>query len=173
MKPTTLTPRFWFITSAVFIAAISRILPHIPNFTPIAAMALFGAAKMNNKRMAFVIPFLAMFLSDLVIGLHNTMFYVYVAFAITGFIGWSMRNNQKPQTIILASLTSSVIFFIVTNFGVWAASGMFNGTTGLTETYALGLPFFRSTLIGDLLYNTLLFGSFYLAQLRYPALAKV
>ncbi|MBI2270376.1 MAG: hypothetical protein HYU69_08470 [Bacteroidetes bacterium] len=173
MNSTNLNARFLFITAVVFIAASSRIFPHIPNFTPIAAMALFGGACMSNKRMAFIIPFVAMLISDFIIGFHNTMIYVYVAFAITGFIGWGLRDRVKPGSLFIASLASSVIFFLITNFGVWAAEGMPNGTSGMLSAYVLGVPFFRMTLLGDLFYNTILFGSFYLAQLRFPVLAKV
>jgi hypothetical protein len=172
MNLTTITSRFWFITATIFIAAISRIFPHIPNFTPIAAMALFGGAYLNNKRLAFIIPGLAMLVSDLIIGFHNTMIYVYVAFAITTFIGLGLHNRVKPQSLLVSSLASSVIFFLITNFGVWAADGMQNGANGMIDTYVLGIPFFRMTLLGDLFYNTILFGAFYLAQLRFPVLAK-
>lgn len=172
MNSTLFNPRTLLITAIVLVAAISRVFPHIPNFSPIAAMALFGGACMSNKRIAFIIPLAAMFLSDIIIGFHNTMIYVYTAFVITTVIGWSIRNKVKVQNLFLASIVSSIVFFLITNTGVWLANGMHNGVAGMTGTYILGIPFFRTTLISDLFYNTVLFGFFYLAQLRFPVLAK-
>ncbi len=172
------TPRVIFITSAIFIAAASRLLPHIPNFTPIAAMALFGGVCFTDKRLAFIIPLLAMLISDVALelitgwGFHNTLIYVYAAFILTSIIGLYVRRNIAAGSIIGASVCSSILFFIITNFGVWAASGMVGGAIGLGTTYALGIPFFAPTLLSDLFYNTLLFGAFFFAQKRIPALIK-
>lgn len=172
------TPRFIFITSAILLAAVSRIFPHFNNFTPIAAMALFGGVYFSDKRLAFIVPLLAMILSDVILelttgwGFHNTIPYVYGAFILTSAIGLYVRKNTNVQTILGASVLSSLLFFIITNFGVWAASGGVGGASGLAATYVLGVPFFAPTLLGDIFYNTILFGAFYLAQRRIPALVK-
>ncbi|MES2590385.1 MAG: DUF6580 family putative transport protein [Bacteroidota bacterium] len=178
MKSKIFTPRFIFITSAILIAAVSRLFPHIPNFTPVAAMALFGGVNFSDKKMAFFIPLVAMFLSDVALqlmfgwGFHNTMIYVYIAFVLTSIIGMMVRRNVSVLSIGAASIISSVLFFIITNFGVWAASGYSMGLAGLNTTYLLGLPFFAPTLVGDLLFNGILFGSFYFVQTKYPVLVK-
>ncbi len=170
--------RFIFITSAIIIAATSRLFPHIPNFTPIAAMALFGGVYFSDKRLAFIIPLLAMFISDVALelitgwGFHNTIVYVYVAFILTSIIGLYVKRNTTSSSILGASVLSSLLFFIITNFGVWAATGMLGGAAGLGATYALGIPFFAPTVLGDLFFNTLLFGAFFFAQKRIPALIK-
>ncbi|HET6227303.1 MAG TPA: DUF6580 family putative transport protein [Bacteroidia bacterium] len=172
------TPRFWFLTMAVLIAAISRIFPHIPNFTPIAAMALFGGAQFKDKTSAFIIPLLAMFISDCILeytmgwGFHNTILYVYASFILITCIGMYVKKNITIQSVLMGCLASSMLFFIITNFGVWAASGFQNGAAGLTTMYVAGIPFFGPTVAGDLFYNGILFGSFYLAQKRIPALIK-
>jgi len=172
------TPRFIFITSAILLAALSRVFPHFNNFTPIAAMALFGGVYFSDKRLAFIVPLLAMILSDVILelttgwGFHNTIVYVYVAFIITSAIGLYVRKNTSVQTVLGASVLSSLLFFIITNFGVWAASGGIDGASGLATTYVLGVPFFSPTLLGDLFYNGILFGAFFLAQKRIPALVK-
>lgn len=178
MKSKILSARFIFITSAILIAAMSRLFPHIPNFTPIAAMALFGGVYFSDKRLAFVIPLVAMFLSDIAIqlifgwGFHNTMIYVYISFILTSLIGLMVRRNVTFLSVTTGSIASSILFFIITNFGVWAASDFQLGLSGLTTTYILGLPFFAPTLLGDLFFNTILFGAFYLAQIKYPILVK-
>ncbi|HLC83040.1 MAG TPA: DUF6580 family putative transport protein [Bacteroidia bacterium] len=170
--------RFIFITSAILLAALSRVFPHFDNFTPIAAMALFGGVYFSDKRLAFIVPLVAMIISDVILelttgwGFHNTIVYVYVAFILTAAIGLIVRKNTNVQTVLGASVISSLLFFIITNFGVWAASGGVGGAPGLATTYVLGVPFFAPTLLGDVFYNTILFGAFYLAQRRIPALIK-
>ncbi len=193
MNSKIFSPRFLFITIAILIAAISRLLPHPFNFTPIGAMALFGGAcltpslKGARKIIAFVIPLLAMFLSDFIFqisfgyGFHNTIIYVYASFVLITCIGILINRNVRPGTIILASLISSLLFFFITNGGVWAASGMQSGFNGLISTLLAGIPFYNhevfgsfffNTIAGDLFWNLVLFGSFYFAQAKFPQLAK-
>lgn len=178
MKSSILTPRFWFLSILILIASISRLFPHIPNFTPIAAMALFGGVYFNDKPSAFLVPLIAMFFSDCIIelstgwGFHNTMGYVYVSIILISIIGMYAKRNITVPAILISSIISSILFFIVTNFGYWAANGFQQGAAGLATAYAMGLPFFAPTLIGDLFFNGILFGSFYLAQRRLPTLIK-
>lgn len=187
MKSKIFTPRFLFITFAILLAAISRVLPHPFNFTPIAAMALFGGVYFTDKRLAFLIPILAMIVSDLLlefiagIGWHNTIIYVYASFVLITLIGIYIRNNAKAGTIILASLISSILFFLITNGGVWAAGGFEFGFSGLVATLLAGIPFYNNeifgsfffnTIAGDLFYCGILFGSFYFAKAKFPVLAK-
>ena len=178
MNSKLFSAQFIFITSAIVLAALSRVLPHFNNFTPIAAMALFGGVYFSDKRLAFIVPLVAMILSDVILeittgwGFHNTIVYVYVAFILTSAVGLYVRKNTTVQTVLGASVISSFLFFMITNFGVWAASGGVAGASGLATTYVLGVPFFAPTLLGDVFYNTILFGAFYLAQRRIPALIK-
>jgi hypothetical protein len=178
MKSTIATPRFLFLSMAIFIAAMSRLFPHIPNFTPIAAIALFGGVNFKSKPLAFLVPLIAMFISDCCLqlttgyGFHNTILFVYASFALTTLIGLYVGKNANLKTVFTASLISSVLFFIITNFGCWASGGFQEGATGLATTYIAGIPFFGPTLLGDLFFNGILFGSFYLAQRRLPALAR-
>ena len=138
----------------VVFAALLRILPHPANVAPIAAMALFGGMYLD-KRFAFVIPLLALFLSDLVLGFHDTMPFVYVGFVLSGLIGLWMRRNKSGPRVVGGILLSSLLFFMLTNFGVWLVSGMYEkNTDGLIEAFVMGLPFFRNTIVGDLLYTT-------------------
>jgi hypothetical protein len=178
MKSLTTSPRFLFITSALFIAAISRIFPHIPNFTPIASMALFGGVYFTDKRIAIIVPLILMFITDCLLelttgwGFHNTLIYVYIGFILTSIIGIYIKRNLTVQTLLIGSLLSSTLFFVITNFGVWAANGVQMGVSGLATTYVLGIPFFAPTLVGDLFFNTILFGAFYVAERKLPILIK-
>ncbi len=138
-------------------AALSRFVPHPENFTPIAAMALFGGVYFD-KRYAFVVPLVAMVVSDYFIGFHNIVPYVYGSFVLAGLIGIWLKNHKSVGWIVGASLTSSVLFFVVTNFGVWVTGGYPQNFGGLVECYIAAIPFFRNTVLGDLLYVGVLFG---------------
>ena len=152
----------------ILIAAISRLLPHPPNVAPIAAMALAGGVYLD-RRWGMVIPLLAMLVSDAIIGFHGLMPYVYGSFAVMALIGGWLKQHRTPAFVAGGSLFSSVIFFAVTNFGVWLSdSGAFYPKTvaGLIECYVAAIPFFRNTILGDLAYVALLFGAFETAR-RY------
>jgi hypothetical protein len=177
MMKSFITPRFWFLAMAILIAAISRVFPHIPNFTPIAAMALFGGAQFKDKASAFLVPLLAMLISDCILelttgwGFHDTIIYVYASLALITCIGMYIKKAVTIQSVLIGSVVSSILFFIITNFGSWVAYGQ-KSASGLMAIYTAGIPFFGSTLAGDLFYNGILFGSFYLAQKRIPALVN-
>ena len=156
------------LTVIVFTIAFFRILPHPANVSPVAAMALFGGAYFADKRVALIIPFVALLMSDLVIGLHDTMVFVYASFALTMVIGYWIKSRQSFLTIASAAVASSVLFFLVTNFGAWLSHGMYPMTAqGLVQSYAAGLPFFQNTLLGNLFFSAVLFGGFALLQKRY------
>jgi hypothetical protein len=155
-------------TVLILVAAFSRLIPHPANFTPLAAMALVGGAYLD-RRFALAVPFAALILSDAIIGFHSLMPYVYGSFLAIGGIGLLLQGRKRPLPVLGASLASSVLFFVVTNFGVWiSGSGMIypRTATGLAECYTLALPFFRNTITGDLVYTALLFGVFEFAS-RY------
>ncbi|MBZ0199472.1 MAG: hypothetical protein K8H86_06365, partial [Ignavibacteriaceae bacterium] len=129
MNSNTFNPRFWVLSGMVLAAAFFRFLPHPPNFVPIAAMALFGGAYFTNKKLAFIIPFAAMLLSDLVLGFHAAMWAVYLSFALIVVIGMSISRNKKAGSVILAAVSASVSFFIITNFAHWLIDPMYAKTS--------------------------------------------
>ena len=163
------------LTTLTLIIAIAmfRLLPHPPNVSPVAAMALFGGAYFSDKRVAFIVPFLALLLSDILIGLHDTMVYVYAGFALTVVTGFWIGQKINISRIALAVLVSSGLFFIITNFGAWATSGLYPMTVeGLLQAYIAAIPFFQNSLLGNLVFSTLLFGGYALLQRNFPALAE-
>ena len=169
-----LTPRFIFISVAILMAALSRLVPHPFNFTPIAAIALMGGAFYTDKRLAFVIPFMAMLVSDIILGFHSTIWSTYLSFALIVGIGFTLRNNIKVHTIAIASLTSSVLFFILTNFAVWLGSTYYTqDMAGLLYCYDMALPFFGNTVAGDLFYSAVLFGAAYILNIQFPKLQLI
>lgn len=146
------------------IAVMLRLIPHLPNMSPIAAMALFGGVYVN-KKYALLVPLLAMAISDMFLGFSWVTPFVYGSFLLIGMIGLWLRGHQSPLYIVLASLVGSTIFFLITNFGVWVVGGLYPHTLqGLQDCFVLALPFFRNTILGDLLYVGVLFGSFVFAR---------
>lgn len=161
------------ITGLIILGALSRFIPHPPNFTPISAMALFGGVKYKYKHFAFLIPLLIMFLSDLVIGFHTEVFAVYLSFIITVSIGLSIQKNPKAHKIAIAIILSSLIFFILTNFSYWLFSGLYPHTfEGLTTCYVNAIPFFRNELLSAIVYNFLLFGGYTLVSKLFPEIKE-
>jgi hypothetical protein len=159
-------------STLIFAAALTRLLPHPVNFTPIAAIALAGGVYLD-KRFALIVPLAALVLSDIFLGFHNTMFFVYGSFVLIGFIGLWLKSHKKPLPVLGSVLLSSTLFFIITNFGVWlTGGGWFYAKTwqGLVECYILAIPFFRNTCLGDLVFTGVLFGLFeiLLRSLRVP-----
>lgn len=164
-------PRFFLLAAMIVAAAAFRILPHPPNFSPVAALALFGGAHFTDKRAAFLVPLAAMFLSDLVLGLHALMPVIYGCFALVVCLGFRLRERRGAGRIAMVALGASVLFFGLSNLGVWAFSGMYPKTgAGLAACYAAALPFFQNTVAGDWCFTTVLFGGMALAEWRLPRL---
>ncbi len=180
MEKSKLNFRFGIIVLMIFVAGISRLIPHWWNFTPLGGMALFGAAYFGKKYWAFLIPLLALWMTDLF--LNNVIYaqyyegfvlmgdlWVYGSFLLIVLIGTFLLKKIRISNLFLASLSASAIFFIVSNFGTWLSSPMLypKTITGLMLCYEAAIPFFWSTLTSDLFYTAVLFGSFEWVQRRY------
>ena len=149
-----------FVFSLIFFAILSRFLPHPPNFTPIAAIALLSSKGFTNRWVVFLIPIVSLFISDLFIGLHATIPFVYISFILIALLGMYVKKIN-----IVSVLVSSTIFFLVSNFGVWLLYYPIS-VEGLIQCYTLALPFFLNTVLGDLVYGALLIYPFYALQRR-------
>ena len=165
-----ISPRIAFVGGLIFFGALLRLVPHWPNFTPIAAMALFGGAYINKKHLAFLIPFAALLVSDLFLGFHKWMIAVYISFGFVVLLGFMLRTRVKIGSVLLATVVSSLLFFVITNFAVWLGSPFYSqDLAGLMESYTLALPFLNNGILGDLFFSTVFFGGFYLVQKWYPS----
>lgn len=165
--------RFFVLAGMIFLAAVTRMIPHPYNFAPITAIALFGGSQFSNKKLAFLVPLLAMLLGDLFLGFHSTMIAVYASFALIVMIGFRIRRNQTPGRVISATILSSALFFIITNFGTWALQSLYPKTAaGLVACYIAAIPFLQNTLAGDLIYSGALFGGLALIQKVIPSLRE-
>lgn len=174
----TLRARFWLMASMVVGVATLRILPHPPNFAPVAAMALFGGAHFDRRTWAFVVPLAAMLLSDAVLellfgwGFHALMPVVYLSFTAIVCLGVLLGRHRRIVPVATAALAGSTLFFLTTNLGVWATGSMYPRTAaGLATCYTAALPFFGATAAADLFYTALLFAAFALAERRFPIFA--
>lgn len=168
---TTNHARLLAIISAILLAAALRLVPHPPNFTPIAAMALFGGAYLGRRWLAFAAPLGALLLSDLALGFYPELAFVYLSTAATVAIGWALAKRRTALGVGLAALACAGLFFVVTNFGVWLVMDYYPKTlAGIAACYVAAIPFFQNTLAGDLFFSALLFGGFALAERRVPVL---
>lgn len=163
-----------FILVLIVLAAglrISGVLPY--NFSPVAAIALFGAAMFSNRVLGIVLPLAIMLISDVFIGFHDTMWAVYGAFIAVALIGQVVRKNPTMLSALGGAMIGSVAFFLITNAACWLTMPEYSKDfSGLLNSYAAGLPFFRGTFVGDLLYTVVFFGSYKLAEYRFPTLVK-
>jgi len=157
----------------VFALAAFRLLPHLPNVSPVAAMALFGGAYFADKRLALIIPFVALLLTDFILGLHNTMIFVYVGFALTVATGLWLQSRVSVVNVFSAALFSSLMFFVLTNFGAWLLTGLYAPTLeGLMQAYVAAIPFFQNSLLGNLVFTAVIFGGYELLKNNVTSLRQ-
>ena len=149
-----------WIIGVIILLAVFRLVPHPPNAVPIAAMALFAGAFFSNRLLAYLIPMAAMVLSDLVLGFHSTVWYVYAGVVITVLIG-SVLKQFSILRVGVAAIVASILFFLITNFGAWLHHDMYpQNYNGLLQAYVAGIPFLRNALIANLIFSYLVFYGF-------------
>lgn len=176
MKSKVFNASFLLLVTLIIVASLSRLLTnqfHIWNFSPVAAMALFSGAYFRNKSVAFVVPLIAMVITDAIIGFYPGIWVVYAAFLVITCVGFLLQNRIRIIPVIVASLSSSIIFFILTNFALFYPTTLYPHTLqGIIDSYVAAIPFFGNTVIGDLFYCCVLFGGYELIKRFYPAVAK-
>ncbi len=164
----------YVVFGLILIAAFSRIIPHYPNFTPICSIALFGAAYLRNTYTAYLLPLIALFLSDIIINnyilseffdgftlFYKGFFWQYGSFIIITFLGRKLLTHISIKKVLGVSISSSLVFFIISNFGVWVSSSFYSKDIfGLFSTYLVAIPFYFGTLGGSLFYSLALFGMY-------------
>ncbi len=156
-------------TILILAAAFSRLIPHPMNFAPITAIALFGGMYFD-KRVAPVLPLAALIISDYFLGMYSGIIWVYSAFLLVTFLGMAASNKKSVGLIAGSTVAGSVLFFVVTNFGVWQSGSLYPMTmSGFTACYVAAIPFFRNALVGDLFYVTVLFSAYEFAVKMFPS----
>ena len=135
--------------------AFFRLIPHPPNFTPILAISVFAGIKFKDNLFSYLVPVSAMLVSDAIIGFHNGMIIIYLAIVLSAFIA------RKFNTINTSVLSSSILFFLITNFQVWIMSSSYpKSLFGILECYTLAIPFFGMTLLSTFFFSYVLFYGF-------------
>lgn len=148
----------------ILATAASRFLPHPDNFSPVMSVALFGSAVFAYRWAGIALAIAAMAVSDYFLGVHSTLPFVYGGMVLAGLFGFALRQERNTLRIAAATLSGSVLFFLVTNLGVFLTQELYPKTlAGLFECYVMALPFFRNSVAGDVLFAALLFGIHHLA----------
>lgn len=159
-----------FLIPAVLIivfGTLSRLIPHPANFAPIVAMSLFSGVYLPRV-FAFIVPLIAVFVSDIFLGFYGAgMIYVYGSYVLIGLIGLWLKKHKNVKNILGVTLFSSILFYLITNFGVWAQPHSFysKDIAGLMNSYIGGIPFFRNSLLGDFTYVSIFFGGYEFCKL--------
>lgn len=172
--------RLTVLIGIVVAAALSRLVPHLPNVTPIAAMALFGGAYLANRKLAYLLPLAAMLLSDVVLGytvygasVLKSQPVVYACILATAAMGRLIRDKRSALQVGRVTLASSVMFYAVTNFAVWASGSLYPMSwAGLAACYAAAIPFFRNSLLGDMGFAAVLFSGFAVLETYFTSLQE-
>ncbi len=171
---TNFTPRFWLASALVIFGVILRVAPHPWNFAPIGAIALFGGARFERRSFAILVPLLTMFLGDWIIGFHSLMPVIYATYALIAVVGMLLRDRSASVAAVGGcAVLSASIFFVVTNFAVWAMGTTYpKSAAGLAACYVAGIPFFGNTLASDVLFTAIFFVIFAVAERRFPLFAR-
>ena len=167
-RASTIMPDVLLATGLISLDVVARLVPHAPNFTPLAASALFAAAVLRVRILSLAVPLIAMALSDSVLGFYDwrVMSVVYAAIALPAGMALCAGRLRSPIVVLSLALSSSVVFFLSTNFAVWAFGTMYtHDFAGLSTCYVAALPFFQNTLSGDLCWTCALFGGLHLFRL--------
>ena len=184
MNTNKINLRTGILVAIIFLAAFSRLIPHLPNFSPLGAIGLFGAAYFSKKWQALFLPIAATWLSDLFINnvvyaqyypkftwFYEGFYWQYGSYLLIALAGFLIFKKVKTSTVLMGALASTTIFYLVSNLGCWIGSTVYaQNFSGLITCYAAGIPFIKGTLLGDLFYSGVLFGSFALMQQKFPIL---
>ena len=141
-----------FPISLIFILALSRIIPHPWNFTPVLAIGVFSGFYFKHIYLSLFVVIFSMFIGDLFLGFHSTMLFTYISLVVAVLIGFYVKSFKFTE-ILFSGLASSFCFYIITNFGSWLTLPMYEKNfLGLMQSYVLAIPFFHNTLLSTLLY---------------------
>jgi len=154
--------RFFLSTLLVVFGVVCRVAPHPWNFAPVGAIALFAGATYENRRAAFLVPLLTMLIGDAFVGFHSQMPVIYATYALITLLGIALRDRRtSPLHVAGAAIAGATIFFLTTNFAVWAMGTTYPKTgAGLVACFVAAIPYFDRTLASDLLFSAFFFGAY-------------
>ena len=150
----------------LILGIISRLITHVPNFTPVIALSLFSGVYLR-KGQAVIFPLVLLAITDLILGFHVTMAFTYLSVFLISLIGFWLKDHKNIKNVTITSLYSSILFFVITNFGVWLVSGLYPLTAaGFKDCFVLAIPFFKTELFSTILYTVVFFGAYELIASR-------
>ncbi len=166
------TPQLWIAFGLICFAVAARFLPHPPNFSPVAAVALFSGS-IFSSRWSLAVPLVIMVVSDMLIGLHPMILYTWGSFLLIAIMARGRLEQDSVSHVVGGSIAAAGLFFLITNFGVWAQGGLYAPTLqGLLDSYYNALPFFRNTVLGNLFYAPVLFVCYATITQRYEQTSR-
>ena len=147
------------------VSALWRLIPHWPNMTPFTALALFSGSQ-HQSHWSLLAPLIPLVATDLFFGLHATIPFVYGSMILISLLGRRL-HKKSPLSLAGATVASSLLFFIITNFGAWLTSGLYPQTLGgIVTAFTLAIPFYQNAVIGDLAFSLIFFGCMGLIKMR-------
>lgn len=150
--------RLLIILGLVITGVASQVLPHLPNFTSIGSIALFGTYYLGSRRLLFTIVFAIMLVNDSIFGFHSTVPFVYFSLGLIILMGDRLKRNMSLPYLPIACSLAALLFFIITNFGVWINSALYPKTlTGLGLCYLAAIPFLVNALVGNMTYGMMFY----------------
>ena len=161
--------RYILVVGLILLAVVSRWLPHPPNFSPVIGIALLAGARFSSRPLALAVPLVALMISDLVLGWHSTVPYVYLGMAFAVYCGWKSLKTTPAVSMKLGLTTTlaAVGFFVLSNLGVWLSQDLYShDLSGLGACFVAAIPFFPATLVSGLIYSYALFGLLQIAELK-------
>ena len=147
--------------SLILLLTFSRFIPHPPNFTPIVAVAIMSGYFFKNIKLSFIVLLISMLFVDIFIGFYKHMFFVYLSLFLITFVFFKMSEKINFKSLFVFGFLGSLIFFVVSNFGVWIF-GVLSPVTnlpyekslnGLISCYFLAIPFFKNTLLSTVVFS--------------------
>ena len=143
----------------ILLSGFIRLIPHPWNFTPLLAACIFSGSKIKPNRLAIFIPLFAIFLGDMIIGFYSGMVWVYAGYILTISISVYLGKSNSLSSKLLNVVFGSLIFFIISNFGVWISGLLYPlNFVGFSECYIEAIPFYKNTFFGTILYSWAFFG---------------
>lgn len=152
------------IIGLVALGTAWRLMPHMPNFAPIGAIALIGTMVLGWRK-SLILTLSIMLITDLSIGFYSGFEWTWLGFGLIVILGAAIKKLPPVWRVPLGALGASLLFFVVSNFGVWVASGMYEHTlAGLIRCFVMALPFLKATVLSDIFFGSVLIGSYHLVN---------
>tara|TARA_B100001778_G_scaffold60069_1_gene46719 strand:- start:224 stop:739 length:516 start_codon:yes stop_codon:yes gene_type:complete len=137
---------------------ISRMISDIPNFTATIALIMFTSYLIRDKFLSVLVILVSQIISDLYIGIYSSMFFVYGAYVFIALLSPIIMNKLSFKSVLISSLVTPTIFYIVSNFGVWITGSTYPlSLDGLIMCYVAGIPFFDETLLSTVVFSVTIY----------------